>query len=98
MACHLFFFFFTAIFRITFWHAPYLSTTRTEEKILTVEVKKGWKEGTKITFPKEGDEMPTNIPADVVFMVKDKPHPVYKRDGSDIIYPAKICSTHELSS
>ncbi|XP_043094050.1 dnaJ homolog subfamily B member 1b [Puntigrus tetrazona] len=65
-------------------------TTRSEDKILTVEVKKGWKEGTKITFPREGDETPTNIPADVVFVVKDKPHPVYKRDGSDIIYPAKI--------
>ncbi|XP_051560243.1 dnaJ homolog subfamily B member 1b [Myxocyprinus asiaticus] len=65
-------------------------TTRTEDKILTLEVKKGWKEGTKITFPKEGDETLTNIPADVVFVVKDKPHPVYRRDGSDIIYPAKI--------
>ncbi|KAG1944776.1 dnaJ homolog subfamily B member 1b [Pimephales promelas] len=65
-------------------------TTRTEDKILTVEVKKGWKEGTKVTFPKEGDETATNIPADVVFVVKDKPHPVYRRDGSDIIYPAKI--------
>ncbi|XP_048062947.1 dnaJ homolog subfamily B member 1b isoform X1 [Megalobrama amblycephala] len=65
-------------------------TTRSEDKILTVEVKKGWKEGTKITFPKEGDETPTNIPADVVFVVKDKPHPVYRRDGSDLIYPAKI--------
>lgn len=65
-------------------------TTRSEDKILTVEVKKGWKEGTKITFPKEGDETPSNIPADVVFVVKDKPHPVYRRDGSDIIYPAKI--------
>ncbi|KAI7811095.1 dnaJ homolog subfamily B member 1b [Triplophysa rosa] len=65
-------------------------TTRTEEKLLTVEVKKGWKEGTKVTFPKEGDETPTNIPADVIFVVKDKPHPVYRRDGSDIIYPTKI--------
>ncbi|KAL7852214.1 hypothetical protein SRHO_G00179990 [Serrasalmus rhombeus] len=65
-------------------------TTRPEDKILTVEVKKGWKEGTKITFPKEGDETPTNIPADVVFVVKDKPHPVFRRDGSDIVYPAKV--------
>ncbi|KAG9262717.1 dnaJ homolog subfamily B member 1b [Astyanax mexicanus] len=65
-------------------------STRSEDKILTVEVKKGWKEGTKVTFPKEGDETPTNIPADVVFVVKDKPHPVFKRDGSDIIYPAKV--------
>lgn len=65
-------------------------TVRTEDKILEVQIKKGWKEGTKITFPKEGDETPTNIPADVVFVLKDKPHPVFKRDGSDIIYSAKI--------
>ncbi|KAI5623471.1 dnaJ-like subfamily B member 1, partial [Silurus asotus] len=65
-------------------------TTRSEEKILAVEVKKGWKEGTKITFPKEGDQTPNNIPADVVFIVKDKPHPVFRRDGSDIVYPAKV--------
>ncbi|KAM6957547.1 dnaJ homolog subfamily B member 1a [Aplochiton taeniatus] len=65
-------------------------TMRSEDKILTVDIKKGWKEGTKITFPKEGDETPSNIPADVVFVVKDKPHPVFHREGSDIIYPAKI--------
>lgn len=65
-------------------------SARAEDKILEVQVKKGWKEGTKITFPKEGDETPTNIPADVVFVVKDKPHPVFRRDGSDIVYPAKI--------
>lgn len=76
---------------------------RTEDKILAVEVKRGWKEGTKITFPKEGDQTPNNIPADIIFIVKDKPHAVFKRDGSDIIYPAKIslkevcgaCSSHE---
>ncbi|KAM6289217.1 LOW QUALITY PROTEIN: dnaJ homolog subfamily B member 1 [Aegotheles albertisi] len=65
-------------------------TVRKEDKILTIEVKKGWKEGTKITFPKEGDQTPTNIPADVVFVLKDKPHGVFRRDGSDIVYPAKI--------
>ncbi|XP_071254850.1 dnaJ homolog subfamily B member 1-like isoform X2 [Salvelinus alpinus] len=63
---------------------------RSEDKILTVDIKRGWKEGTKITFPREGDETPTNIPADVVFVVKDKPHPVFRRDGSDIIYPARV--------
>lgn len=65
-------------------------TVRSEDKILEVQIRKGWKEGTKITFPKEGDETPTKIPADIVFVVKDKPHPVFKRDGSDVIYPAKI--------
>uniref|UniRef100_A0A3P9MIX9 J domain-containing protein n=1 Tax=Oryzias latipes TaxID=8090 RepID=A0A3P9MIX9_ORYLA len=65
-------------------------SVRTEEKILEVQIKKGWKEGTKITFPKEGDETPRNIPADVVFVLKDKPHPVFKRDGSDIVYTARV--------
>ncbi|XP_057245052.1 dnaJ homolog subfamily B member 1-like, partial [Malurus melanocephalus] len=65
-------------------------TVRKEDKILTIEVKRGWKEGTKITFPKEGDQTATNIPADVVFVLKDKPHEVFRRDGSDIVYPARI--------
>lgn len=37
-------------------------TTSTREKILTITVKRGWKEGTKITFPKEGDQGPNKIP------------------------------------
>ena len=37
-------------------------TTSTREKILTIKVKQGWKEGTKVTFPKEGDQGPNRIP------------------------------------
>ncbi|NXB79847.1 DNJB1 protein, partial [Donacobius atricapilla] len=70
--------------------APDGKTVRNEDKILTIEVKRGWKEGTKITFPKEGDQTPNNTPADVVFVLKDKPHEVFRRDGSDIVYPARI--------
>ncbi|KAE8619644.1 hypothetical protein XENTR_v10009882 [Xenopus tropicalis] len=65
-------------------------SVRNEDKILTIQVKKGWKEGTKITFPKEGDETPSNIPADIVFVLKDKSHPVFKREGSDVVYTSKI--------
>ncbi|XP_069497748.1 dnaJ homolog subfamily B member 4 [Ambystoma mexicanum] len=65
-------------------------TVRTEDKILTIEIRKGWKEGTKITFPNEGDELPNTIPADIVFVIKDKPHECFKRDGSNIIYRARI--------
>ncbi|MEQ2277910.1 DnaJ subfamily B member 5, partial [Xenotaenia resolanae] len=63
---------------------------RTEDKILNIVIKKGWKEGTKITFPKEGDETPENIPADIVFVLKDKGHVHFKRDGSNVIYNCKI--------
>ncbi|MBN3285045.1 DNJB4 protein, partial [Polyodon spathula] len=63
---------------------------RTEDKILTIEIKRGWKEGTKITFPREGDESPNTIPADIVFVIKDKPHAHFKREGSNIIYPVWV--------
>jgi len=65
-------------------------SVRTEEKILSIDVKPGWKAGTRITFPQEGDQLPGTIPADVVFMIHDKPHPLLVRDGSNVKYRAKI--------
>jgi len=37
-------------------------TSSIRDKILTITVKKGWKQGTRITFPQEGDQGPNNIP------------------------------------
>lgn len=65
-------------------------TMCSEDKILTIEIKRGWKEGTKITFPREGDESPSTIPADIVFIIKDKPHPHFRREGSNIVYPVRV--------
>ena len=63
---------------------------RKEDKVLTVNIKPGWKAGTKITFPREGDQNPSTIPSDIVFIIKDKPHKTFTRDGMDIIYFSKI--------
>ncbi|XP_037548336.1 dnaJ homolog subfamily B member 5 [Nematolebias whitei] len=63
---------------------------RSEEKVLNVVVKKGWKAGTRITFPREGDETPSGSPADITFILRDEDHPNYKRDGSNIVYVAQI--------
>lgn len=68
-----------------------------EDKILEINVKPGWKSGTKITFSQEGDQSPNSLPADVIFIIKDKPHPYFKRDGSDIRYSAKISLKDALS-
>lgn len=64
--------------------------TYKEDKILEIDVRPGWKSGTKITFNQEGDQSPNALAADVIFIIKDKPHPYFKRDGSDIKYTAKI--------
>lgn len=65
-------------------------TARKEDKVLTIHVKPGWKAGTKITFQKEGDQSFNSIPADIVFIIRDKPHPLFKRDGSDLKFVAKV--------
>eukprot|EP00117_Sycon_ciliatum_P038640 scpid11130/ scgid0859/ DnaJ homolog subfamily B member 4; Heat shock 40 kDa protein 1 homolog; Human liver DnaJ-like protein len=63
---------------------------RVEDKILTVDVKPGWKAGTKITFPKEGNQRPGVVPADVVFVVQERSHTSFKREGNDIHYTTKL--------
>lgn len=60
------------------------------EEILTIDVKPGWKKGTKITFPEKGNEHPNVLPADLVFVIDERPHDVYKRDGNDLIVTQKI--------
>lgn len=65
-------------------------TTKKEDKVLTINVKPGWKAGTKITFQREGDQGRNKIPADIVFIIRDKPHPLFKREGSDIRFTSKI--------
>lgn len=65
-------------------------TSRTEDKVVEICVKAGWKAGTKITFPKEGDQYPGRIPADIVFTIKEKSHPKFKREGNNLKYTAKI--------
>ena len=65
--------------------------TTSEQKVLEINVKKGWKEGTKVTFPKEGNQKPNKTPADIVFVIKDKPHDLFTRDKeNNLIYKATI--------
>ncbi|KAG7024478.1 DnaJ-like subfamily B member 4, partial [Cucurbita argyrosperma subsp. argyrosperma] len=67
-----------------------------ETEILTIDVKPGWKKGTKITFPDKGNEQPNQLPADLVFVIDEKPHDVFKRDGNDIIMNHKVTLAEAL--
>ena len=71
-----------------------------KEKVIEFEVKRGWREGMKVTFKKWGcwgrvshrlgDERPGHIPADIVFVVKEKPHAKYQREGNDLVFWREI--------
>eukprot|EP00879_Flechtneria_rotunda_P001159 GHRR01001305.1.p1 GENE.GHRR01001305.1~~GHRR01001305.1.p1 ORF type:complete len:340 (+),score=72.59 GHRR01001305.1:396-1415(+) len=79
----------------TIWDAN-RRPSRTEEEILEVNIKPGWKRGTKITFPEKGDERPGRRPADMVFIIDEKPHPHFKRDGDDLIIHKRISLSDAL--
>lgn len=55
-----------------------------QEEILKIKVKPGWKKGTKITFEGKGDERPGTLPADIIFIIDEKRHTVFKRAGDDL--------------
>ena len=65
-------------------------TTSRQDKVVTIDVKPGWKAGTKITFAQEGDQAVGRTPADIIFVVNEKPHTHFTRDGNDLKHTISI--------
>jgi len=81
-----------------------ITRTRMEEgkavkvpKVVEINVKPGWKHGTKITFEKEGDEAPGVVPGDVVFTVEEAKHPRFERRGNDLVHRRSLSLTQALT-
>ncbi|KAM7518846.1 hypothetical protein LguiB_017808 [Lonicera macranthoides] len=55
-----------------------------EEEVLTVKIKPGWTIGTKITFEGMGNETPGAQPADIIFVIEEKRHHLFTREGDDL--------------
>lgn len=68
-----------------------------EERIMTVDVKAGWREGTKITFTCEGDEAPDCVTGDIIFVLREKPHPRFTRNKNDLHFTANITLLEALT-
>ncbi|XP_066247067.1 dnaJ homolog subfamily A member 1 [Euwallacea similis] len=59
-------------------------------KILEVHIDKGMVDGQKIVFNGEGDQEPELEPGDIIIVLDEKEHPMYKRNGSDLILRLEI--------
>ncbi|CAI0599918.1 unnamed protein product [Linum tenue] len=55
-----------------------------EEETLSIQVKPGWRRGTKITFQGMGNERLGSEPADVTFVIVEKRHALFQRVGDDL--------------
>lgn len=68
-----------------------------KEEVVTIKVNPGWKKGTKITFEGLGDERPGCLPADVIFFIAEKEHPLFKRVGHDLILEIDVPLANALT-
>ncbi|XP_011302182.1 dnaJ homolog subfamily A member 1 [Fopius arisanus] len=56
-----------------------------ERKILEVHVDKGMIDGQRIVFSGEGDQGPGLEPGDIVIILDEKEHPIFKRSGHNLL-------------
>jgi len=68
-----------------------------EPKTLEIYIDKGMKDGQKITFENEADEKPDMIAGDIVFVLQQKPHELFERDGIHLYMKKKINLLEALS-
>ncbi|PPJ59381.1 hypothetical protein CBER1_06902 [Cercospora berteroae] len=68
----------------------------TEDKILSVPIKRGLKAGSKIKYPDMGDQVEGGT-QDLHFIIKEKAHPLFTRDGDDIKHTVEISLKEALT-
>ncbi|XP_011305046.1 dnaJ homolog subfamily B member 13-like [Fopius arisanus] len=71
--------------------------TKIEEKIFTIKIEPGLKTGTKIVFPEEGNQNPTTIPADIVFITADTPHETFQRENDNLLMTTSVTLNEALT-
>lgn len=59
-------------------------------KVHEVQIKPGYKAGTKLRYCGAGSEAPGYQPGDVVFILKEKEHERFKRDSNNLIVTQRI--------
>ena len=62
-------------------------TSNPEKTQIDIQLKPGWKPGTKITYKNQGDYSETGGRKTLQFIIQEKPHPLYKREGDNLSIP-----------
>merc|ERR1740138_98771 len=70
--------------------------TKQEREVLEVHIQKGSPDQHKVTFREMADEHPDADAGDVVFVVKQQEHALFKRKGADLFLEKKISLVEAL--
>lgn len=69
---------------------------QTVTEIIPVEITKGYYDGLMLTSTNSGDELPDMLPGDINFVIREKPHELFKREKEHLIYDCPISIKHAL--
>jgi len=65
-------------------------------KTLNVNINKGMRHGQKVVFQGEADEAPDIIPGNVVVVLQQKKHPLFRREGRHLLMTRKLSLRESL--
>jgi len=68
-----------------------------EEELVTINVEPGWRKGTEIKFEGKGNERPGALKEDIIFIISEKSHKLFRRDGDDLELSVEIPLENALS-
>lgn len=75
---------------------PSKEKCKNEEVTLDLVIEKGMADGAQITFPRMSEQTPGQIPGDIIFSVKEKPHRVFQRKGNNLYMTLDITLQESL--
>lgn len=70
---------------------------RQEREVLEVHLDRGAREGQRMTFSGKGDQQPGCLPGDVVLVVQEVEHALFKRQGADLVMGRSVSLYEALS-
>jgi DnaJ family protein A protein 2 len=68
-----------------------------DKSVIEVNVEKGMASGDKIVFRGQADEAPGVETGDVIFVIQETPHAVFKRQGCDLVMVKTIALSQALT-
>lgn len=72
-------------------------TKKVEREMLEVTVERGMKDRQRITFAGKGDQLPGQLPGDIVLVVDAQAHDTFQRRGSDLIMKKEVTLLEALT-
>jgi len=67
-----------------------------QTKMLEVRVNRGSRHGQKVRFPGEADESPDTLPGDVIVVLNEKKHSLFRREGRHLLITKKLSLRESL--